>query len=142
MAALPLHVGGGNEGRADQQKHRRLVLPIVGAVKQGSAEHAVAEDDAGGDQRQRSKNNDDAVANVKPPFARRQNHVAAGGGLRREVLILERKVDHAATSEATFNRLAAIAVFPLLSFQAVSRAMSRHLPTVATSSALILQPAF
>ena len=44
MAALALHIGRGHEGGADQQKHRRLVLPVIGAVEQGAAEHAVAED--------------------------------------------------------------------------------------------------
>ena len=51
MAALSLHIGRRHEGRADQQKHRRLVLPVIGAVEQRAAEHAVAEDGAGRDQR-------------------------------------------------------------------------------------------
>ena len=79
MAALSLHIGRGHEGRADQQKHRRLVLPVIGAVKQRAAEHAVAQDGAGRDQRERREDDDDVVAKGKRAFERRHERIARGG---------------------------------------------------------------
>ena len=41
VAALSLYIGGGHEGGADQEKYRRLVLPVIRAMKQGAPQHAV-----------------------------------------------------------------------------------------------------
>ena len=110
MAALSLHIGRGHEGGADQQKYRGFVLPVIRAVKQGAAEHAVAEDGAGRDQRDRREHHDDVVAKGERTFQRRHERIARSG-VGMVVLIRKRTMHHAETSVASFNRLAAVAVF-------------------------------
>jgi hypothetical protein len=109
MAAAGLHIGRGHEGRADQQKHRSLVLPVIGGVEQRTAEDAVAQDRAGGDQRERRQHDDDAVAGAKRAFANPDQRVA-GRGVRSVVALRKWTMHHAAMSDASFSRLAAVAV--------------------------------
>src|ERR1700738_5095096 len=110
MAALSLHIGCGPEGRTDQKKHRRLVLPIVGTVKQRAAQHAVAEDGAGRDQRNGRDDDDDVVTKGETTFERGRERIARCS-IRTVMLISELTMHHAETSDASFNRLAAVAVF-------------------------------
>ena len=109
MAALALHIGRGHEGGADQQEHRRLVLPVIRAVEQGAAEHAVAQDGAGRDQRDAGEDDDDVVAKRQRTLERRHERIARGdrSGF---VLIRKRTMHHAETSVASFSRLAEVAV--------------------------------
>src|SRR3984885_10310732 len=130
MAALLLDVGGGHEGGPDQQKHSGFILPIIRTLKQRARKHAEAEHAARTDQRQRGENQNDSVAQSKRIFQCRDKP-RAGRGNRRGGSIRKRTMHHAEMSDASFSNLAAVAVLAPKSFQAVSRAMSRHLLTVA-----------
>jgi hypothetical protein len=112
MAALALHIGRGHEGGADKQKYRRFVLPVIGAVEQGAAEHAVTEDHTCRDQRERGEDHDDVVAQ-RQHLAERRHERIARGGLGAVLLIRKRTMHHAATSVASFSRLAEVAVLAL-----------------------------
>ena len=112
VSALPLHIGRGHEGGADQQKHRGFVLPVVRAVKQGAAEDAVAQDGAGRDQSDSRQNDNDPVAKGERAIERRHEHIVRGGG-RSVSLIRKRTMHHAETSVASFSRLAAAALLPV-----------------------------
>src|SRR4051794_22806313 len=112
MAALSLNIGRRHEGGANQQKHRRLVLPVIGAVEQGTAEYAVAQDDAGRDQRDRGKDDDDVVAEAKRAPEYRHGRIALGD-VGTVILIRKRTMHHAETSLASFSNLAAVAVLAL-----------------------------
>src|SRR5258708_13636890 len=133
MAALPLHIGRGHEGGAAQKKTGRLVLPIIGAVEQRAAEHAVAQDGAGRDQRDGGKDDDDVIAESEHAFECRHQRVARSG-VRTAGLIRKRTMHHAATSDASFRRLAAVAALSPYSSHPVSWALSRHFPTFTFSS--------
>ena len=93
-----------------QQEHRRLILPIIGAVKQRAAEHAIAEDAAGRDQRDGGEDDDDGVAQRQRALQRRHGPMCRSG-VGAVIPIRKRTVHQAETSEASFSRLAAVAVF-------------------------------
>src|SRR6185369_12241277 len=112
MTALALHIGRRHEGRADEQKHRGLVLPVIGTVKQGAAEDAVTEDHTGRDQRECGKDHDDAVAQ-RQPLAERRHERIARDDLGMVWLIRKRTMHHAETSLASLSRLADVAVLAL-----------------------------
>src|SRR5258705_3710016 len=95
---------------SDKQNRRRLVLPIVRVVEEGAGKDGVAEDEAARDQRDRREDDDDVVAKTESPFERRHERIARGG-VRTVILILDWTMHHADTSDASFNRLAAVAVF-------------------------------
>src|SRR5579863_3043332 len=109
MAALLLHIGRRHERRADQKKHRRLVLPVIRAVEQGAPEHAIAEDGAGRDQRNGCQDDDDVVAPYEHALERRDEPIARRG-VRATFLIRERTMHHAETSDPSLSNLAAVAV--------------------------------
>src|SRR5262249_60294476 len=97
---------------ADQKKHRRLVLPVIGAVEQGAAEYAIAEDHTCRDQRKRGEDHDDAVAQRQRPAERRHERIARGG-VGMVFLIRNGTMHHAETSLASLSRLAEVAVLAL-----------------------------
>src|SRR4051794_41549019 len=95
MPALALHIGCGHEGGADQEKYRRLVLPVIGAVEQGAAEHAVAQDYARRDQRDGGEEYDNVVAEGQSTTERRHEWIARGDGFGMVSLIRKRTMHHA-----------------------------------------------
>src|SRR5689334_15706449 len=113
MAALALHIGGGHEGSSDEQEHGGLVLPVIGTVEQGAAEHAVAQDDARRDQRDGREDDDDVVAEGQGMTECRHERAARGGGVGTVILIRKRTMHHAETSLASFSKLAAVGVLAL-----------------------------
>src|SRR5437660_1782672 len=112
MAALALHIGRRHEGGADEEKHRRLVLPVVGAVEKRTTEYAVAEDGARRDQRDCCEHHDDGVAEVERVAECRHERIARNG-VGAVILIRKRTMHHAATSLASFSREAEVAVLAL-----------------------------
>ncbi len=112
MAALTLHVGRRHEGGADQQKYRRLVLPVIGAVEHRAAEHAVAQDRAGGDQGNGSQEDNGIVAKRERLTDSRHEPIARGDA-GQVFLIRKRTMHHAATSVASFSNVAEVAVLAL-----------------------------
>ena len=70
----------------------------------------MAEDDAGRDQCDGREDDDDVIAKTETTFERRHERIARGG-VRTVILIPDWAMHHADTSDASFNRLAAVAVF-------------------------------
>src|SRR5580704_4790235 len=109
MAALALYIAGGHEGGADQEKHRRFILPVIGGMKQRTPEHAIAQDSACRDQSERGEEDEDLVDQRKRTFEGGNDRIIRGR-LREVFTIPQRTVHHAETSDASFKRVAAVAV--------------------------------